>query len=53
MSDIHLWSSKRKPIFTDSKKITVQGDRKLNSRHFDTKYAYIAVELVMKEVEKS
>ena len=47
MSDIHWWSmrllSKRKPIFKHSEKLTIQGDRKLNSRHFDTKEAYIAM----------
>ena len=41
MSDMYWWSmrllSKRKPIFTHTKKVTIQGDRKLNSRHFDTK----------------
>ena len=34
--DIHWLSSKRKPILTLTKKQTIQNDRKLNSRHFDT-----------------
>ena len=35
--DIHWLSNKRKPILTHIKKQTIQNDRKLNSRHFDTK----------------
>ena len=39
MSDLHLQSmrllSKRKPIFTHNT-LTIQDDRKLDSRHFDT-----------------
>ena len=41
MSDMHWWSvrflSKRKPIFTHTEILTIQRDRKLDSRHFDTK----------------
>ena len=41
MSDMHWWSmlllSERKPGFTQTKKLTIQTDWKLNSRHFDTK----------------
>ena len=37
MSDIPWLSSKRKPILSHTKKQTIQNDRKLNSRHFDTK----------------
>ena len=46
MLDICWWSmhllSKREPIITHNQKLTIQGDRKLNSLHFDTKEAYIA-----------
>ena len=35
--DIQWLSSNRKPILTHTKKQSVQKDRKLNSRHFDTK----------------
>ena len=41
MSDMHWWSTdllgKIKSIFTLIEKLTIQGDRKLNSRNFDTK----------------
>ena len=41
MSDMHWWSTdllvKIKPTFTLIKKLTIQGDRKLNSQNFDTK----------------
>ena len=46
MSDLHLQSirllSKRKPIFTHTETLTIQGDRKLNSCHFDTKQHFQA-----------
>ena len=41
LSDLQLQSmrlsSKRKPIFTHTEKLTIQSDRELNSGHFDTK----------------
>ena len=37
MSDLYWLSSKRKPTLTHTKKQTIQNDRKLNPRHFDTK----------------
>ena len=41
MSDMHWWSTdllgKIKSIFTLIEKLTIQGERKLNSRNFDTK----------------
>ena len=41
MLDIHWWSVrliyKTKAVFTHTKKLTNQGDRRLNSCHFGTK----------------
>ena len=46
MLDIYWWSvrllNKTKAVFTQTKKLTYLGDRKLNSCHFDTKEAYTA-----------
>ena len=47
MSDLHLQSvhllNKRKPIFTYSEKLAIQGDRKINFYLFDPKQADFAL----------